>query len=317
MRILMLRRPTSYIALVVSVLGLTIAGPSTAVVTATTATVGSGCADTHVDAPAARSKKGAAAHDPNALTAEQLSALGSPARGKRLAPGSVVIDTYVHAITDGSAAAEERVSPARIAAQMAVLNDAFAGAGAAAGSPNTAFRFRLAGTTHTVNPEWYVMTPNSKAERDAKATLRRGGAGTLNIYVANIGAGLLGWATFPQSYDTGRGYLDGVVVLDDSMPGGSLVKYSEGDTGTHEVGHWLGLYHTFQNGCSATGDQVADTPAEKGPAFDCPVGRDSCGKDPGIDPIRNFMDYTQDSCMDEFTPGQSTRMSNAWQAYRA
>jgi len=315
MRTLMLRRPTSYLALVVSVLGLTIAGPSTAVVTATTATVGSGCADTHVDAPAARSKKGAK-HDPNALTADQVTALGSAARGKRLAAGSVTIPTYVHAITDGSAAAEERVAPQRIAAQMAVLNEAFSGA-SAAGSPNTAFRFSLAGTTHTVNEEWSLMTPNSNAERDAKAALRVGGAGTLNIYVANIGAGLLGWATFPQSYDTGRAYLDGIVILDDSMPGGSLVKYSEGDTGTHEVGHWLGLYHTFQNGCSTTGDQVADTPSEKGPAFDCPTGRDTCTKDAGIDPITNFMDYTQDSCMDRFSAGQSTRMSDAWQAYRA
>ena len=313
MRSLMISRPTSYLALAVSVLGLTVAGPAATVVTAT-ASAGSACVE-HAD-PAARSKKGAQ-HDPNALTAEQQSALGSPAKAKRLRAGSVVIDTYVHAITDGSPAAEARVSPQRIAAQMAVLNDAFAGTGAAAGSPATAFRFRLAATTHTVNPDWYVMTPNSKAERDAKAALRRGGAGTLNIYVANIGAGLLGWATFPQSYDTGRGYLDGIVILDESMPGGSLEKYSEGDTGTHEVGHWLGLYHTFQNGCSTTGDQVADTPAEKNPAFDCPVGRDSCVKDAGVDPIHNFMDYTQDSCMDEFTAGQATRMSDAWRAYRA
>ena len=314
MRFHLMRRPTSYLALVVSVLGLTIAGPAGAVSTASGTSVGASCSDSHGD-PAARSKKGAK-HDPNALTAEQQSALGSPAKGKRLRAGSIVIDTYVHAITDGSPEAEARVAPQRIAAQMAVLNDAFAGAGAAAGSPNTAFRFRLAGTTHTVNPAWYVMTPNSKAERDAKAALRSGGAGTLNVYVANIGAGLLGWATFPQSYDTGRGYLDGVVILDDSMPGGSLEKYSEGDTATHEAGHWLGLYHTFQNGCSTTGDQVADTPSEKTPAFDCPVGRDTCAKDAGLDPIRNFMDYTQDSCMNEFTEGQATRMSNAWQAYR-
>jgi len=160
------------------------------------------------------------------------------------------------------------------------------------------------------------MTPNTTAERDAKAALRTGGAGTLNIYAANIGAGLLGWATFPQNFhDQQTG--DGVVILDQSMPGGNLDIYSEGDTATHEVGHWLGLYHTFQNGCSTTGEQVSDTAPEQSPAFNCPVGRDTCTKDALVDPISKFMDYSQDSCMDEFTVGQAQPMSDSWVTYRA
>ena len=78
------------------------------------------------------------------------------------------------------------------------------------------------------------------------------------------------------------------------------------------------MAHTFTNGCSSAGDFVADTPAEREPAFGCPIGRDSCqgpGFD-GIDPIKNYMDYTDDSCMDHFTAGQVERMHASYDLYR-
>ncbi|MEO7422590.1 MAG: M43 family zinc metalloprotease [Ornithinibacter sp.] len=136
-----------------------------------------------------------------------------------------------------------------------------------------------------------------------KKELYEGDSETLNVYAADIGGGHVGWAYFPQDDSNGRDFIDGFVMLDESMPGGTAGKYAFGDILTHEVGHWLMLEHTFAHGCSASGDDVADTRREAMPSFNCPVGADTCSA-PGLDPIHNFMDYTQDSCMSEFTPGR-------------
>ena len=214
-----------------------------------------------------------------------------------------VIDVWFHVITSSSG--QGNVPDNQINNQMKVLNAAFA---------NWGWTFNLAGVDRTANNAWFAMEPGTTAERDAKAALRVGSADDLNIYSANPGGGLLGWATFPSSYAS-RPSDDGVVVLFSSLPGGSAVPYHLGDTATHEVGHWMGLYHTFQGGCSNKNDTVADTAAERSPAFGCPVGRDSCPRG-GLDPIENFMDYTDDACMFQFTGGQDARMDAQFSTYR-
>lgn len=228
--------------------------------------------------------------------------------------GSVSVDVYVHVINNGSGIANGDVSDSQINAQINVLNAAYSGT-TGSGAANTPFRFVLRGVTRTTNPTWYTAGNGSTAEAQMKAALRVGDARTLNLYTSNPGGGILGWATFPWQY-SGNPIDDGVVVLYSSLPGGSAAPYNEGDTATHEVGHWLGLYHTFQNGCNKrTSDYVSDTPPERSPAYGCPAGRDSC-KGGGLDPITNFMDYTDDPCMWMFTSGQSTRMDSLTLQYR-
>ncbi len=225
--------------------------------------------------------------------------------------GSVTVNVYFHVINRGTGISNGDVPQTWLTAQINVLNNAYSGA---TGGFNTPYRFVQAGVTRTTNTTWFNMTPGSNAEAQAKAALRVGGANALNFYTANPSGGTLGWATFPWWY-AGDPLDDGVVCLYSSLPGGSAAPYNLGDTGTHEVGHWLGLYHTFQGGCSANNDFVTDTAREKSPAFGCPAGRNTCSQ-AGNDPITNFMDYTDDSCMFLFTAGQSARMDALSLQYR-
>ena len=230
--------------------------------------------------------------------------------------GLVIVPVYWHIITTTKGAGD--VS-ALVPAQMRVLNDAYAGAN---------FAFELKGVQVIKNNAWYFSAIESPEEIQMKNTLRKGGPETLNIYTTN-GDVYLGWATLPFYYKFFPKF-DGVVLWWATLPGTGLsatgveeepdgvLTYDGGDTGTHEVGHWLGLDHTFAGGaCTHPGDVVKDTPVEAEPQFFC-VQRDSCvgSPFPGDDPITNFMDYVDDVCMDNFTPEQERRMRKHWHAYR-
>jgi hypothetical protein len=214
------------------------------------------------------------------------------------------INVYFHVINKGTGVSNGDITSTMITNQINVLKNAYASWG---------WNFNLVATTRTTNANWYNGCYGTY-ETTMKNALRQGSADDLNIYSCNPSNGILGYATFPSSYASNP-KKDGVVILHSSVPGGTAAPYNLGDTATHEVGHWMGLYHTFQGGCSQSGDYVSDTPAERSSAYGCPTGRDTC-QTAGVDPITNFMDYTDDSCMFKFTAGQDARMDSLFTTYR-
>jgi len=218
--------------------------------------------------------------------------------------GVINIPVYFHVVYSD---ATENVSDAQITAQMKVLNDDFRKAnndinqvpsefsGVAADSEITftyagTFRHQNSktswGTNNTVKTTYPPITPETH----------------LNIWVCDIGGGILGYAQFPG----GSSSTDGVVLLYSSLPGGSAAPYNEGRTATHEVGHYLNLRHIWGDGRCRQDDFVADTPSSDGPNYGCPsYPTVNCQS---ADMTMNYMDYTDDACMYMFSEGQKSRM---------
>jgi hypothetical protein len=224
------------------------------------------------------------------------------------------VKVYFHAITSSSG--QGHLSESAIREQISVLNRAYA---------HMHFQFELTHSQHAENDAWFIASQSSSMEADLKSNLRQGSYADLNIYTTAQVDGTLGWATLPASIGTGDFRYDGVIVDYRTLPGGDFAPYNEGMTIVHETGHWLGLEHTFEGGCAADGanggDMVADTPAEAAANYGCPAdGTDSCpggsGALAGEDPIHNYMDYTDDGCMNAFTQGQAERAYAQWKLYR-
>jgi hypothetical protein len=311
------------VAVAAALVGAAMAGPASGSVTGTGRVAHDKACQLGGHDTNARLTRGSTATDPDSLTALQVAAQEARLRSTLDHKGitrsdlaerrAITIKVAAHVIRSKS---KGGISVAKLRRQIHALNHGYAGVQKKGGA-NTQFKFKMVHHTLTYNRAWYQkMVPGSKQEKAAKHALRQGGAKMLNLYfIGNTKSGLLGWATFPQSYQH-RPKMDGVVILDGSIPGGYAFPYDQGKTATHEVGHWLGLYHTFQGGCGASGDLVTDTPAEASPNFGCPKVRNTCVA-PGNDPVHNYMDYSKDRCMYKFTSGQKNRMTLNWYAFRS
>ncbi|KAG8934830.1 hypothetical protein FRC03_009514 [Tulasnella sp. 419] len=227
---------------------------------------------------------------------------------------NITVPVYWHVLTSGSTPAQGNISNKQIVDSIDVMNERYA---------PTGFVFQLIATDRTRNATWFnQIFFDTPVEQDAKGALYRGGANTLNVYTASFTdvpderfIGTLGYSTWPSDY-VDKPRMDGVVIQYKTLPGGSLSPYNLGMTLVHEVGHWFGLYHTFEGGCRGVGDMVADTPPQRYQTSGCPTSRDTC-LNGGKDPIHNYMDYSDDDCMTEFTPGQISRMKTFYSTFRA
>ena len=234
----------------------------------------------------------------------------------------LTISVHFYVITDGKAG---KVTAATINNTIAKLNAIYSGA---EGGVNTGIQFQWTNAVNGqpvmyTNRQWFAAKPGSGAEAEMKQTISsqpgNSSQNHLNIYTNNpgvyYGGTLLGWATFPWEL-AGNPLMDGVVMNHIAMNNGGTTSYNAGDVVAHEVGHWLGLYHTFQGGCTGStsydgttglGDIVDDTAPEASSASGCPGGRDTCAGG-GVDPIDNYMDYSSNACQTRFTAGQNVRL---------
>jgi len=248
------------------------------------------------------------------ITAARVKSSERLFQSQRLPPESenstATLDVYFHVVYANQTYDGGYVPDSQIHEQIDVLNRDY---------NSTGISFNLVNISRIESEDMFLrVAPDSEQEAGLKKVFRHGNASALNIYTVGLaegdGQGLLGYATFPMDF-TSNPMNDGVVLLYSTMPGSPQPKYNMGRTLVHEAGHWAGLYHTFQGGCIGSGDSVDDTPPEESAAYGCPEKRDTCPGG-GPDPIHNFMDYTDDSCMTGFTKGQAKRIKAQLRTYR-
>ena len=224
--------------------------------------------------------------------------------------GQTLVPIRFHIIHDGAAG---KLLDRQLEAQVAMLNTIYKPSGV---------QFKTIDVQEYEQPEWFRHEYGTPAEGEMKTALGKDTDHCLNIYTCEPGGGLLGYATFPW-WLAETPQLDGVVLHHASFPKSPTPwvqqpwPFDLGMTAVHEIGHWCGLYHTFQGGCEAPGDDVTDTPFEEGPAAGCPIDQpSSCPGETRFNPVENYMDYSDDACMKHFTPQQIQRVRDMAGYYR-
>ncbi|KAM0328543.1 hypothetical protein ACHAQA_004950 [Verticillium albo-atrum] len=267
-----------------------------------------------------------ATEDPSPATLAFLSKLqqqesrGGGALSRRQQSGNLTVSVHMHAVT--SPGQDDLIPESQLQQQFAVLASSFAPSG---------IHLVLAGQTRTVDAAFARGPLGQPEDGGFEGFLRRtraGDYGTLNVYFyTDMDPGVSGICNLPAFGGAEEPYIwyDPCHILAATMPTADAgddddaTDRFQGKTAVHEVGHWFGLLHTF-NGLTCNpfgGDMVDDTPQESVATTGCPVGKDSCPDQPGLDPIHNYMDYSSDSCLTEFTPGQAFRMHDSYAWMRA
>ena len=220
--------------------------------------------------------------------------------------GVVNIPVVVHVVYSN---AQENISDSQINSQIAVLNDDFRASNSDAGNVPSEFAnlvadseisFTIAGVNrYSSSTQQWGTNDAVKAQYPPVSP-----STTLNIWIANIGGGILGYAQFPG----GPASTDGIVISPQyfGTTGYVSAPFNKGRTATHEVGHYLNLRHIWGDGRCRQDDFVADTPDSDGPNYGCPsYPTVNCRS---TDMTMNYMDYTNDACMNMFSEGQKARM---------
>lgn len=230
------------------------------------------------------------------------------------------IPVVVHIIHNSGT---ENISAAQVQSQIDVLNEDFrkkAGTNGFGNGVDTRIEFclaRISPDSHCTDGIVRVQSTLTNHLTYQRSHLKQlsfwDNTRYLNMYVVksiNGNSGIAGYSSFPG----GPPDEDGIVVRHNYFGRtGTATAGSNGRTTTHEISHWFGLYHTFNNGCGTDtctdGDKVCDTPPAANPNYGCPV-INSCSNDfPNVpDQVANYLDYSNDACKSRFTTGQKARM---------